>query len=369
MTQREQFLSQMGSSPCGQVPNWEFGFWNTTLSVWHEQGLPREIVTADQAYEGFGIEDPHFGHGFFLPSANLRLAPPFSERSLGFIDGIETRVDGDGVTYAEMAEGQNTIPHYLDYPVKTRADWDARYKPRLDPDTASRWPEMDWDRIRSDYAASGKPVCLYLDSYMGYPRNLMGFEAFAMLAYDDPDLFEDMVETLTRIKHRRIDSLVGRIQVDLVHYWEDICYNAGPMLSPETFRKIVAPRMKGVNDRLRRELGAKFISVDCDGNFSALLDDWVDTGVNVLMPCEVDAGMDVLALQKSHGDRCGFLGGIQKKALIEGPAAIDEELRRVLPAVRRGGYIPHLDHGCPSNVPLANYQHYLRGKRDILGCI
>lgn len=369
MNKREIFLSQMGPSPRGPVPNWEFGFWNTTLSAWHRQGLPAEIVTADQAYDWFGIEGPHFGHGFFLPSANLRLAPPFPERSLGFSAGTETRVDGDGVTYAAMAEGGDTIPHYLDYPVKTRADWEERYKPRLDAETPARWPDPDWDRVRAGFEASGKPVCLYLDSFAGYLRNLMGFEAFAMLAYDDPDLLEDMVETLTRIKHRWIDRLAGRIRVDLAHYWEDICYNAGPMLAPDTFRRVVVPRMREVNDRLRRELGVSYISVDCDGDFSALLDPWLDAGANVLMPCEVDAGMDILALQKSHGERCGFMGGIQKKALIEGPAAIDAELRRVLPAVRRGGYLPHLDHGCPANVPLANYQHYLRGKREILGCV
>jgi uroporphyrinogen decarboxylase len=86
------------------------------------------------------------------------------------------------------------------------------------------------------------------------------------------------------------------------------------------------------------------------------------------MPCEVDAGMDILMLQERYGDRCGFHGGIQKKALIEGPASIERELRRVQPAVQRGGYIPHLDHACPANVPLENYVLYLKMKREMLGC-
>jgi hypothetical protein len=40
----------------------------------------------------------------------------------------------------------------------------------------------------------------------------------------------------------------------------------------------------------------------------------------------------------------------------------------VPPAVRRGGYIPHLDHACPANVPLENYRHYIMMKREIIGC-
>ncbi len=184
---------------------------------------------------------------------------------------MEVHLDGDGVKFAKIAEGQSTIPHYLDYPVKSRRDWEERYKPRLAPDTPGRFPDPDWDAVRRAFDASGKPVCLYLDSYIGYLRNLMGFEAFSMLPYDDLDLFEEMVETLTVIKERLLD-------------------------------------------------------------------------------------------------RCGFHGGIQKKALAEGKDAIDQELRRVLPAVRRGGYIPHLDHACPANVPLENYQHYMKMKREILGC-
>ena len=367
-TMRERVFAQMGKNPTVQVPNWEFSYWNTTLAEWHKQGLPATVNTTAQAYEYFGIEGFHFAPGYYAVGGNLRLCPGFAPKSLGVKDGQEIRIDGDGVTYTEFAEGQNTIPHYLDYPVKGRKEWEEFYKPRLNPDDPKRWTEPDWDAIHRQFAASGNPVCLYLDGYMGWLRNLMGFEAFSMLAYDDPALFEEMVETLTRIKERLLDRIAGHLRIDLVHYWEDICYNAGPIVSPAAFAEIVVPRMKRVNDRLRDEFGCRFFSLDCDGNFLALADGWIDAGVNILMPCEVDAGMDILMLQDRYGDRCGFHGGIQKKALIEGPAAIRNELLRVLPAVKRGGYIPHLDHGCPANVTLENYQYYIRMKREILGC-
>jgi len=368
MNQRDRFFAQMGDNPNVVVPNWEFGYWETTLETWHQQGLPREINTTIKAYEYFGVEGGDFGDGFYIPGGNCRLCPPFEERSLGIEDGIETFVDSDGVKYAEFAEGQSTIPHYLDYPVKSRVDWEEHYKQRLSVDSLERFSDTDWNAVKASFAQSGKPVCLYLDSYVGYLRNLMGFEAFSMLPYDDPDLLEEMVETLAQIKERIIDRIAGNIQVDMVHYWEDICYNAGPIISPPAFEEIVVPRMKRVNDRLRKELGVKFISLDSDGNILSLIDGWIESGVNVLMPCEVDSGMDILMLQERFGERCGFHGGIQKKALIAGPEAIEKELQRVLPAVRRGGYIPHLDHCCPANVPLANYEFYIQRKRDILGC-
>jgi uroporphyrinogen decarboxylase len=368
MTQRERFFSQMSASPTLPCPNWEFTYWETTLSEWHKQGLPKDVDTTIKAYRHFGIEGFHFDEGFQIPGGNMRLVPSFEPKSLGLEHGVPVYMDGDGVKFAQIAEGQSTIPHYLDYPVKSRRDWEERYKPRLDPDTPGRFPDPDWDAVKRSFDASGKPVCLYLDSYIGYLRNLMGFEAFSMLPYDDLDLFDEMVETLTVIKERQLDRLAGKIRLDMVHYWEDICYNAGPIVQPQAFHDIVVPRMKRVNNRLRKELGVKYISLDCDGNFLALLDGWIESGVNILMPCEVDAGMDILMLQERYGDRCGFHGGIQKKALIEGPAAIERELRRVQPAVQRGGYIPHLDHACPANVPLENYVLYLKMKREMLGC-
>jgi hypothetical protein len=368
MNQRERLFSQMSTNPTLPSPNWEFSYWDTTLSEWHKQGLPKEVDTTIKAYRYFGIEGFHFDEGFYIPGGKLRLAPAFEAKYLGVEDGVAVHLDGDGVKFAQVAEGQSTIPHYLDYPVKSRQDWEERYKPRLAPDAPGRFVDHDWDAVKRSFEASGKPACLYLDSYIGYLRNLMGFEEFSMLPYDDPKLFEEMVETLTVIKERQIDQLAGKIQVDMVHYWEDICYNAGPIVQPQAFHDIVVPRMKRVDKRLRAELGVKFVSLDCDGNFLALMDGWLEAGVNIMMPCEVDAGMDILMLQEKYGDRCGFHGGIQKKALIEGKEAIDRELRRVLPAVQRGGYIPHLDHACPANVPLENYLYYIKMKHEILGC-
>lgn len=368
MTKREAFFAQMSHTPHGPVPNWEFGYWETTLPAWHTQGLPRSIDTSVKANEYFGTDCPHFGAGFFVPSAYLRLSPSFKEHLLGIEDGYEIRIDTDGVTYRCVREGQQTIPHYLDYPLKGRREWEDIYLPRLQAATEARYPQVDWETVRAEHEHSGKPLFLNLDSYMGYLRNLMGFEAFAILPYDDPALFEEMVETLTCLKEAWIDRLVGHITIDMVHYWEDICYNAGPIIHPGVFRDIVVPRMARVNARIRQHLGCHYIGVDCDGNFLALLEGWIEAGVNILVPCEVDAGMDINMLLERYGDRCGFHGGIQKKALAESPEAIRREVERVWPAVRQGGYIPHLDHTCPANVPLEHYRYYLNLKRDILGC-
>lgn len=369
MTVRQRVLQQLAPNPTMPSPNWEFGFWEATLTAWHEQGLPREIDDQIKAHRYFGVGNPHFGAGYFLPTgAALRLCPGLPARSLGIQDGQELLIDADGVKFTQLQEGARTIPHYVDHTLKGRKEWEEIFKPRLDPRTLGRFPTVDWDAVNRDFDERGFPRFIFIDGFMGYLRNLMGFEAFAMLPYDDPGLFEDMVETLTRIKEALLDTLSGRVKFEMAFMWEDICYNAGPIVNPTVFEEIVVPRIKRVADRLRAEFVCPYVGVDCDGNFLALMEGWRKAGVNLLSPCEVDSGMDILMLQERYGDWCGFFGGIQKKALIEGPAAIDAELKRVLPAVRQGGYIPHLDHSCPANVPMENYRYYVKRKHEILGC-
>ena len=123
MTERERFYRQMRPDPRGAVPNWEFGYWETTLPEWHRQGLPATVNSAAAACRYFGIESPHFGEGYFVWGGNLRLCPGLPPVHLGVQNGHDTRIDADGVTYAVMSEGQSSIPHYLDYTLKGRREW------------------------------------------------------------------------------------------------------------------------------------------------------------------------------------------------------------------------------------------------------
>jgi len=75
-------------------------------------------------------------------------------------------------------------------------------------------------------------------------------------------------------------------------------------------------------------------------------------------PFEVAAGCDVVAIGEKYPSLV-VMGGIDKRVLARGPAAIDKMVERILPAMRaRGGYIPTCDHGVPEEVSLADYRHY-----------
>ena len=55
-------------------------------------------------------------------------------------DGRSIIVDGDGVKKRVKDEG-GSIPEYLDWPVKTREDWEKYKAERLNPKTQGRYPD------------------------------------------------------------------------------------------------------------------------------------------------------------------------------------------------------------------------------------
>jgi uroporphyrinogen decarboxylase len=88
-------------------------------------------------------------------------------------------------------------------------------------------------------------------------------------------------------------------------------------------------------------------------------------GLDVLSPCEVASGCDVVAMRRRWPDLV-LKGGIDKRVLATTPAQIDAMLERILPTMRiHGGYIPTCDHGVPEEVSLANYRHYRRRAREL----
>jgi hypothetical protein len=54
------------------------------------------------------------------------------------------------------------------------------------------------------------------------------------------------------------------------------------------------------------------------------------------------------------------MGGVDKRAITKGGNVIEDELKRIEPVIRSGGYIPGCDHGVPSDVSWPDFVHYVK---------
>ncbi len=361
LTHRERWLRTMHFQEVDHIPDEEFGYWDNTLTLWHEQGLPREITSNWRA-------DIYFG---FAPRAMVPvrdgLLPGFKRTVLDNRGDHVLIRDEHGATCEIHGSGQDSIPHFIDFLLKDREEWEREFKPRLDPDDARRRPsDADWERQKDEYRNRDYPLGISIGSLYGWMRDWMGFERAAMMVYDDPGLVEEIMETITRIVLRGIEWAGPEMQIDFGAGWEDMAFRNGPMISPASFERFMVPRYKRISDALRKH-GCDIVFTDCDGNINALVPLWLKAGLNCMFPVEVAAGSDPISLRQKYGRDILLIGGVNKRSLAQGKQAIRAELARIEPEVRAGGWIPHVDHRVPPDVSFDDYRYYLAAKRDLFG--
>ncbi len=74
--------------------------------------------------------------------------------------------------------------------------------------------------------------------------------------------------------------------------------------------------------------------------------------------------MDPRRLRREHGRDLVLDGGIDKRELT----AIETELQeKIPPLLAAGGYVPHVDHSVPPDIPYYNFMYYLELKLRLTG--
>ena len=354
---RERWNRTMHFEPVDRLPMMEFGYWKETLPEWHTQGLPESVRTEADAYAYFGIEQ------WRTAPIDMSLHPMFEEEVIEEGETCTLWRDHDGAVRKELREGTRSIPSYQRFAIESADDW-KQLKPRLDPAAPGRFPE-NWQTLVREYENRDYPLAVGIGSMLGKPRNWLGFERIALTFYDDPGLIDDIIETCCVCVCELLRRALKDVQFDFAAGWEDICFKNGPIISPKMFDKYVVPRYRRITDLLHAA-GIDVVWTDCDGDITPLAESFLSGGINCMFPLEVVAGSDPVALRDKHGKAMLLHGGVDKMVLRRGGKAIEQELLRLKPVVDEGGFIPHVDHRCPSDVSLANYKLYLRLKRDML---
>jgi uroporphyrinogen decarboxylase len=364
MTHRERLLRTLRHEAVDRVPDYEFGAWQQTIDRWHREGLPedyKDVWGAINRY--FHTDDTEYGPS---PWVHIGLLPGFEYKVLEEKGDHVIVQDGDGAI-AEMIRPElgASIPHYLRHAIETRADWEKVRDEKLNPDTPGRVPD-NLDELCARTWDADYPTGISGGSVYGWLRNWMGVEKISVTFYDDPDWIAEMMRHLTDLKLKMYERLAGKCRIDLSHWWEDMCFNKGSLVSPRHFAQYMVPEYRRATDFLRRECGCEFNMLDCDGNINELVDLWLEGGINVMFPIEAPH-TDGYRIADEFGPRVALRGYFDKRALIAGPEAIDREFDRLRPLLERGGFIPHTDHLVPPDVSWENYRYYRERKREFIG--
>jgi hypothetical protein len=276
----------------------------------------------------------------------------------------EVRVWRDGLgRMMKLPKTYATLPLPLDYPVRTMDDWRkirhwyAFSEARL---------AGDWEGAARQALEQGRVLTVSIPGGFDEPRQLMGEEALCLAFYEQPELIHDILATIGDTAFRVLERVSAAVRVDLLFVHEDMAGKSGPLAGPRQVREFIAPYYRRIWDMLH-ERGARLFEQDSDGNMNAVIDAFLDAGINSMYPMEPAAGMDIVQLREHYGSRLAFSGGIDKHVIRRSQAEILQELEyKIPPMVATGGCVLGLDHRIPGGSTLANYRFYLDKAWEIM---
>ncbi len=370
MTSRERFIMALKHKEADRVPMHDSA-WRAAIHRWHSEGLPADVSPA----EYFDFEMVIFG---------ADTSPRFPVKTVEENEEYITKTTQYGGLRRDHKD-YSTTPEIIDYPVRTREDWE-RIKERLKPDR----DRVDWggswlagtkedDRGFGSILETGRAdqrlglpgfrevkkqdrfivynVWFGYDKLQFYVRS----EELLMLVATDPDWLRDMYEADAQLSIEMYEIMKeGGFEFDGVLLLCDLGYRNGLLFSPHHYDEQLRPTFRKLVHYFK-EQGLPVI-LHSDGFVKELIPRFIEDGLTCLQPLEVKAGMDLIQLKKDFGDKLALMGGIDVRAMAHSdPRVIEREIStKIAFAKKGGGYIYHSDHSVPDIVSLEQYDRTLK---------
>ena len=294
-------------------------------------------------------------------------------------DTAERKVVKTGFEATIERRGTCPMPNFLDFDTKTYEQMNAFQFD--DPNDRRRYFEAIDDQINSVADALNLGLPSYVERVNAYADDFCVFGSVC-----DPhemiwrimgteNVLTKLAEEPTRMAKfigRLGDFLVGIVEGQVaaaggklsgMYIWGDIAYDHGMFFSPQYWRDVYKPQLKGICEAAHKA-GLKTIYHGC-GNASEVFQDMIEAGVDAYNPLEAKAGLDVVDLKRQFGRRWAFNGNIDVQVLEANDRdKVRHEVLTKLNAAKGGGFILQSDHSIPDNVDPSTYDYMMQLVRE-----
>ena len=231
MTFRDNAMAVLRYQKYDKLPVVSFGYWGETVQKWADEGH----ITREEADDYCRHGDNGWGDRSIMKKLGFDfnwnsciasasdLFPSFEEQTLEERpDGSRVIRDGNGLIVL-VKPGIVSIPAEIGTSLTDRDVWENEYLPRL---------RFSMERIPTEILATLRddtnreiPVGLHCGSLMGCVRDLLGVEQMSYLTVDDPDLLEEIIDTMDSLCYDCVKAMLDSgATFDYAHFWEDICF-------------------------------------------------------------------------------------------------------------------------------------------------
>ncbi|MCX7013577.1 MAG: hypothetical protein NTW86_13645 [Candidatus Sumerlaeota bacterium] len=324
-------------------------FWGDTLKAWKAQGYPE----ATPPHRFFGLDMIH-GGGFNL------VAFPGRHEVIEETDEWVTAKDANLATMRHW-KGRAGTPEHIDFTVRNGETWRAHGFPEVFRTFKPERINLDaLARLKQQAREEERFFALAFAEIFELGKNVAGHVNMCIGMIEEPEWIHDMFGAFADMIIGCCDYAFEKIGLpDGVMIFGDMGFKARPFISLAMHNELVLPH----NGRIIRHLKAKGLPVifhSC-GFIEPLVPGFIESGIDMLQAMEVKAGCDLRRLKPLYGDKIGFEGNVDVRAMETNDLEkVEEEVRvKVLCGKEGGGYIFHSDHSIPHSVQLKTYQFAL----------
>jgi len=282
---------------------------------------------------------------------------------------LKIEEEPDGYTYVDQWGTTMRMPKngglYFDFwkfPVTAELDSLKKYS-WPDPADPGRWQGLRERALKlhaeTDYAICGSP--LFGGGVLEQAERIIGFGEFLLLLVKNRKAANYVLSKICEVYEEAIIRFLDEVGdlVQVVLYWDDVAGQDNLLISPRLYRELIKPKQKRLFDTIRARTKAK-IFYHTDGAVRELIPDFIDIGVDILQPVQVNSrGMgDTKKLKQEYGDYLTFWGAscdTQETLPYGSPSEIREETkRRILDRKPGGGYVFAPIHNLQTGISPAN---------------
>lgn len=197
MNNRERFAAIMNYESFDRVPVYFFGTWFETKQRWQQEGLPDIKITGSSAGPQLSEMDPDWETGMWNAHDLVQVGPLSRDTQVVLEETDKYRVVRTplGAILKESKQGSSISNHIEEALKPNRKSWE-HFKTFLESDDPKRYRNK-WEG-KAEVLKQRDCVTTFLaGSLFGWPRDWMGVEAISILSYDDPVLFEEIIDYIS----------------------------------------------------------------------------------------------------------------------------------------------------------------------------
>jgi uroporphyrinogen decarboxylase len=153
--------------------------------------------------------------------------------------------------------------------------------------------------------------------------------------------------------------------VDILWLADDIGGEHTMLMSPETFREMIKPKMGYMIGELKKRNKNIKIAFHSDGYIEPVINDLIEIGVDLLNPVQPES-MDPAFIKKRYGNKIALWGTVSTQYTLpfKGPGDVENEVKeRIRTCGPGGGFLIAPTHNIQLDVPFENIEAFYNAVR------